>query len=122
MDVLGALTADESVAAAQQEMTGQPDYLRLVRDQGLLRPGLSVEAASHVLGCVIGGFFAGAQTAEPSPLSLREQAELLALVLSRSLAADEPPTPAQLSALSRSVIALFTAVTDVQRRQLQEAY
>jgi hypothetical protein len=120
--VLGALTADESVAAAQQEMTGQPDYLRLVRDQGLLRPGLSVEAASHVLGCVIGGFFAGAQTAEPSPLSLREQAELLALVLSRSLAADEPPTPAQLSALSRSVIALFTAVTDVQRRQLQEAY
>jgi AcrR family transcriptional regulator len=119
-DVLGSLTADESVAAAQKEMTGQPDYLQLVRDQGLLRPELSVEAAGHVLDCVIHGFFADAETAGPLPL--RERAELLAFVLSRSLAADEPPSPGQLAALSRSVIALFTAITDVQRRQLQEAY
>jgi hypothetical protein len=53
---------------------------------------------------------------------LREQAELLAFVLSRSLAADEPPMPHQVSALSRDVIGLFTAITDVQRRQLQQAY
>jgi AcrR family transcriptional regulator len=119
-DVLGSLTADESVAAAQWEMTGQPEYLQLVQAQGLLRPELSVEAASHVLDCVIHGFFAGAETAAPPPL--REQAELLAFVLSRSLAADEPPLPHQVSALSRDVIGLFTAITDVQRRQLQQAY
>jgi AcrR family transcriptional regulator len=121
-DVLGGLTADETVAAAQREMTGQPDYLQLVGAQGLLRPELSAAAASHVLNCVIHGFFAGAETADQNPLPLREQAELLAFVLSRSLVADEPPSPGQLSALSRSVIALFTAITDVQRRQLQEAY
>jgi AcrR family transcriptional regulator len=119
-DVLGSLTADESVAAAQKEMTGQPDYLQLVHAEGLLRPELSVESAGHVLNCVIHGFFTGSETPDPPPLP--EQAELLEFVLSRSLAADEPPSPGQLSALSRSVIALFTTITDVQRRQLQEAY
>jgi AcrR family transcriptional regulator len=119
-DVLGALTADESVVAAQQEMTGQPDYLQLLRDQGLLRPELSVEGAGHLLNCVIQGFFAAAETPGPPPVGA--QAELLAFVLSRSLAADEPPTPGQLSALSGSVIELFTGITDVQRRQLQQAY
>jgi AcrR family transcriptional regulator len=118
-DVLGALTADETVAAAQQEMTGQPDYLQLVRARGLLRPGLSPEAAAHVLNCVIQGFFAGRET--ENALTLAEQAELLAFVLSQSLTAGEPP-PGQLAALGRDVIALFTAITDVQRRQLQQAY
>jgi AcrR family transcriptional regulator len=119
-DVLGSLTADETVAAAQKEMTGQPDYLQLVRAQGLLRPELSAEAASHVLNCVIQGFFAGPETADPPPL--QEQADLLAFVLSRTLAADEPPSPGQVSALSRSVAGLFSAITDVQRRQLRQAY
>jgi AcrR family transcriptional regulator len=119
-DVLGALTADESVAAAQREMTGQPDYLQLLRDQGLLRPELSVEAAGHVLNCVIQGFFAGAGTAGSPPLA--DQAELLAFVLSRSLAAEASPTPGQVAALGGAVIELFTAITDVQRRQLQRAY
>jgi AcrR family transcriptional regulator len=119
-DVLGALTADESVVAAQQEMTGQPDYLQLLREQGLLRPELSVEAAGHLLNCVIRGFFAGAETAGPPPLA--DQAELLAFVLSRSLTAEEPPTPGQVAALGGSVIELFTAITGVQRRQLQQAY
>jgi hypothetical protein len=119
-DVLGALTADESVVAAQQEMTGQPEYLQLLRDQGLLRPELSVEAAGHLLNCVIRGFVAGAETADPPPLT--DQAKLLAFVLSRSLAAADPPTPGQLAAIGGSVIELFTSITDVQRRQLQQAY
>ena len=119
-EVLGSLTADEAVAAAQKEMSGQPDYLRLVSAQGLLRPGLSAGAAGHVLNCVIHGFFAGPETADPPPL--QEQADLLAFVLSRTLAADEPPSKSQVSALSRSVTGLFTAITDVQRRQLQQAY
>jgi len=118
-EVLGSLTADEAVAAAQKEMTGQPDYLQLVSAQGLLRPGLSAGAAGHVLNCVIHGFFAGPETADPP---LQEQADLLAFVLSRTLAADEPPSKSQVSALSRSVTGLFTAITDVQRRQLQQAY
>jgi hypothetical protein len=73
-DVLGAFTADESVVAAQRELTGQPDYLQLLHDQGLLRPELSVEAAGHLLNCVIQGFFAGAETADPPPLA--DQAKL----------------------------------------------
>ncbi len=119
-EILGSLTADETVAAMQKEMTGQPDYLQLLGAQGLLRPELSAEAAGHVLNCVIQGFFAGLETADPP--SLQEQADLLAFVLSRSLAAGEPPSPGQVSALSRSVIEMFTAITDVQRRQLVQAY
>jgi AcrR family transcriptional regulator len=117
-EVLGSLAADETVAAAQREMTGQPDYLRLASAQGLLRPGLSAEAAGYVLNCVIQGFFAGAETADPPPL--REQADLLALVLSRTLAAEGPPSPGQVATLSRDVTGLFTAITDVQRRQLRQ--
>ena len=116
-EVLGALTADESVAAAQREMTGQPDYLQLLRDQGLLRPELSVEAAGHVLNCVIHGFFAGAETAGSPPLA--EQATLLAFVLSRSLAVEQSPTPDQVAALGRSVTELFTAIDAVQDRRRQ---
>jgi AcrR family transcriptional regulator len=119
-EILGSLAADETVAAAQREMTGQPDYLQLLHSHGLLRPGLSAEAAGHVLNCVTHGFFAGAETADPPPLP--EQAELLAFVLSRTLGTDEPPSPSQVSALSRSVTEMFTAITDVQRRQLQQAY
>jgi AcrR family transcriptional regulator len=119
-EVLGSLTADEAAAAAQKEMTGQPDYLQLVSAQGLLRPGLSAAAAGHVLNCVIQGFFAGAETADAPPL--QEQADLLALVLSRTLAADGPPSPGRAAALSRSVTGMFTAIADVQRRQLHQAY
>jgi hypothetical protein len=32
------------------------------------------------------------------------------------------PSPGQVSALSRSVTRLLTAITNVQRRQLQQAY
>jgi AcrR family transcriptional regulator len=119
-EILGSLTADEAVAAAQKEMTGQPDYLQLLDGQGLLRPGLGAEAGSYVLNCVIRGFFAGPEAAEPLPLA--EQARLLAFVLARTLASDDPPSPGQVSALSRSVTSMFTAITDVQRRQLQQAY
>jgi hypothetical protein len=73
-----------------------------------------------LLNCMIQGFFAGAETADPPPLT--EQAKLLAFVLTRSLAAEEPPTPHQVAALGGKVIELFTAITDVQRRQLQQAY
>jgi AcrR family transcriptional regulator len=120
-EVLGSLTADENVAAAQREMTGQPDYLQLVRDHGLLRPELSVPAAGHLLGCVIRGFLAGLDGLKAPPtLPVPEQADLLGFVLLRSLAPDEPPSPDQVSALSRSVIGLFTGITEVQRRQLRE--
>jgi hypothetical protein len=79
------------VTVSQREMTGQPDYLQLLRDQGLLRAELSVEAGGHVLNCVIQGFFAGAELADSPPVA--EQAKLLAFVLSRSLAAEESPAP-----------------------------
>jgi AcrR family transcriptional regulator len=120
-EVLGSLAADPEVVAAQREMTGMANYLELLNSRGLLRPGLSVEGASHLLDCVVHGFFTGAGSGRTS-VPLLDQADLLAYVLSRSLVPDEPVSPDLVADLCRSVIDLFTAITDVQRRQLQDAY
>ena len=57
-EVLGALATDTAVAAAQRELGGNQNYLELLRQQHLLRPGLTVAAAGFVLGSVMRGFFA----------------------------------------------------------------
>ncbi len=58
-EVLGGLARDEAVAAAQAELAGNQDYLEMLREQGLLRPGLTAASAGYVLGSVMRGFFAG---------------------------------------------------------------
>jgi len=82
-EVLGALAADDSVAAAQRELAGNPDYLDLLAGHGLLRPGLAPSSAGHILGSVMRGFFA-AQDADSSSgpgagLPADQRADLLTL-------------------------------------------
>ena len=119
-EVLGALATDQAVAAAQRELGGNENYLDLVREQGLLRPGLTVEAAGFVLGSVMRGFFADQDASGAVPLG--EQADLLADVLHRSLEIEEEPPPDAVAALAARVSELFTAIVTVQRGQLQRAY
>lgn len=120
-DVLGSLAADPAVVAAQREMTGMANYLELLHSRGLLRRELSVDGASHLLDCVVRGFFTGAESGQAT-VPLSDQADLLAYTLSNSLVVAEGAPPDAVADLGRSVIDLFTAITDVQRRQLQAAY
>jgi AcrR family transcriptional regulator len=115
-EVLGTLATDPAVAAAQREFGGNENYLELVREQGLLRPDLTVAAAGVILGSVMRGFFAGADS------SGEEQADLLADVLHRSLEIDGEPPPNAVAALAARVSELFTAIVTVQRAQLERAY
>lgn len=115
-EVLGALAADRSVAAAQRELGGNENYLELLREQGLLRPDLTVAAAEIILGSVMRGFFAAQDG------SVEEQAGLLADVLHRSLEIEGEPPPEAVTALARRVSELFTAIVTAQRGQLQRAY
>jgi AcrR family transcriptional regulator len=125
-EVLGALAADDSVAAAQRELAGNPDYLDLLATRELLRPGLAASSAGHILGSVMRGFFA-AQDADASSghgtgLPADQRADLLADVLTRTLETDGPAPPGAVAALSAEVADLFRNITTVQRAQLERAY
>ncbi|MDL4817415.1 TetR/AcrR family transcriptional regulator [Actinomadura opuntiae] len=116
-EVLGGLAEDETVRSAQQEMAGNPDYLTLMKDAGVLRAGLSPEAAGHVLGSVMLGFFG----ADSGALPLAERADLLAEVLRRSLEVDDP-APERVAAFGTEVVAMFRTMIDAHRDRLQAAY
>jgi AcrR family transcriptional regulator len=125
-EVLGALAEDESVAAAQRELSGNPDYLGLLARYGLLRAGLASTSAGHILSSVMRGFFVSededAQAGADRELSAEQRADLLGEVLARSLEV-EPPYPADaVEAFSAEVTGLFRSITDVQRAQLERAY
>ena len=119
-EVLGALATDQAVAAAQRELSGNENYLELLREQGLLRPGLTVAGAGFVLGSVMRGFFADQDASGEVPLG--EQADLLADVLHRSLETEGEAPPDAVAELAARVRELFTAIVTVQRAQLQRAY
>lgn len=125
-EVLGALAADDSVAAAQRELAGNPDYLDLLAGHGLLRPGLTPASAGHILGSVMRGFFsaqdADTRSGHGTGLSADQRADLLADVLARALEPDRPAPAGAVAALSAEVTGLFRDITVVQRAQLERAY
>jgi len=125
-EVLGALAADDSVAAAQHELAGNADYLDLLARHGLLRPGLTPSAAGHILAGVMRGFFAtqdaDGQAGHDPALTAEQRADLLADVLERTLETGEPAPAAAVAALSADVTGLFRDITAVQRAQLERAY
>jgi len=49
-EILGALGADQEVAAAQREFAGNPDYLEMLAAHGLLRDDLTPAKAGRILG------------------------------------------------------------------------
>jgi|SRR5579875_77078 len=139
--VIGDLARDESVSAAQRELAGGDNYLEMLADLGLLRPGLTVEAAGHILASVMRGFYQSGPDAGTAPpagtaptagtaqsnrtaegLPLSEQADLLAGVLRRSLEADGQPAADVLEALNARVTALLSRIVEVQQNQLERAY
>ena len=117
-EILGALATDPSVARAQQELAGNPNYLVQLADAGLLRAGLTPETAGHVLTSVMRGFFAVGE--DGLPLDVR--ADLVAEVLGRCLETDGEPAAQAVTALHSQVVALLTGLVDALRRQLEEAY
>lgn len=123
-EVLGALSADDSVAAVQRELAGNPDYLELLERHGLLRPGLTPTAAGHILDGVMRGFFAAqdADARSGTGLPTDQRAELLADVMARTLEPGGPVPADAVAALSAEVTGLFQAITAVQQAQLERAY
>jgi AcrR family transcriptional regulator len=117
---------DDSVAAAQRELAGNPDYLDLLARHGLLRPGLASTSAGHILGSVMRGFFfdqdADMHSGRGKVLPAEQRADLLAEVLARTLETGAPVPAGAVAALSAEVIELFRAITAVQRAQLERAY
>jgi AcrR family transcriptional regulator len=124
--VLGVLAADETVAGAQRELAGQPDYLKLLEEHGLLRTGLTAAHAAHVLSAVMRGFFMDAEAdaglEDADRLTTAQRAELLGSVMARALEEDRPPAPEAVDAFGATVLRLLRALADAQRSQLERAY
>jgi AcrR family transcriptional regulator len=120
-EVLGDLARDPTVSAGQRELAGSENYLAVLAELGLLRPGLTVEAAGHVLASVMRGFYQG-ESAGDSRLPLGEQADLLSDVLRRTLETDGEPPAVVVDALRLRVTALLRRIVEVQQAQLERAY
>jgi AcrR family transcriptional regulator len=116
-EILGGLARDSAVADAQRELSGNENYLELLAEQGLLRPGLTPVSAGYVLGSVMRGFFV-----ETGELAVTVRADLLRDVLHRALETDGPPPEPAVAALAAAVTGLFTTIVTVQRAQLERAY
>jgi AcrR family transcriptional regulator len=125
-EILGALAMDDSVAEAQRELAGNPDYLVLLAGNGLLRAGLTPALAGHILSSVMRGFFieedADAGSGQDRVLSADQRGDLLAEVLARTLEIEAPGPAGAVAAFSAEVIGLFGAITSSQRAQLERAY
>ncbi len=127
-EILGALTADDSVAAAQRELGGQPYYLELLAAQGLLDGDLTAGTAGHILSSVMRGFFADADidgashSDEGMALALDQRADLLGGVLRKTLESSDPPTTQAVNALRAAVVQMFEGIIAAQRAQLERAY
>jgi hypothetical protein len=127
-EVLGALAADETVAAAQRELRGQPYYVELLANRGLLNSDLTATMAGHILSGVMRGFFADAELAaashpeEAMALPVDQRAELLGVVLLKTLEGSGPPAPDAVNSLRDAVVGLFEAIIAAQRAELERAY
>jgi AcrR family transcriptional regulator len=122
-EVLGNLSQDETVLAAQNELSGNPEYVKILQEEKLLAPELSVEGASCLLNNLMGGFFHDGEQGTAGGLSLEERADLIAYVLRRSLQVDESAvTPEATAALGVRVIELFNSIISTYQTQLLQAY
>jgi AcrR family transcriptional regulator len=121
-EVLGRLAEDETVRTAQRELGGNPNYLELVAEQGLLRPSLSPATAGYMLSCILSGFFLGEEHDEAGKPSLTERADMLADVVRRSFEPDQAPGPTAVASLSEAVVGMFSHMAAAHREQLEQAY
>ncbi len=125
-EVLGALAADDSVAAAQRELAGNADYLELLARHGLLRAGLTRRrpVTSSAASCA-GSSPPRTRTARPARTRRcpRTSARTCSPMCWRGRWRPASPAPADATAaVSAEVIGLFRGITAVQRAQLERAY
>jgi AcrR family transcriptional regulator len=121
-EVLGNLAHDDAVRAAQHELADNNGYLALLHEYDLLPPSMDTEMAGRIVGNVMNGFFNAQSHSDQVGFTLEEQADLLALVLQRSLAVEDDPPPERLAALSAAVVEFFTHMAQVRQEHLQRAY
>lgn len=117
-ETLGSLTRDDAVASSQSDLAFDREYADLLVEQRVLRDDISPESASHILASMLLGFFA---TAERSEATVAHQADLMQSVIERAI---ESPriSSKSITALNARVVAMFTAMVEVHRTDLEKAF
>ena len=120
MDVLGKLARSEhSSAAYAEQLTGFTTYLQLLREQGLVRSDLSMQAQVYTLSAIFAGFFLVAPLLpDEFMLSDEELAELLAETVHCAL----EPSRAVPSAALQTASHAFTQYLDRSMAVAQEQF
>jgi AcrR family transcriptional regulator len=118
LETLGSLARafDPQLQAARQRAFD--DYLRLLREHGLIRTDLSIAELGYAVRAAVLGFYLGeplSQTASPPDLTAERKAELLATTVERAFAPAGPPDAEAVRAVAPAVIAAFEEVNEAMR-------
>jgi AcrR family transcriptional regulator len=121
VDVLGKLADSElSSAVYAARLSGFKVYLELLRQHGLARTDLSLEAETHIWSAIFAGFFLGTTwMPEEFALSDEELAELLGETVHRALETGEPIPAETLQAVTRAFVAYMDQTTSMAVERFQ---
>ena len=122
-DVLGKLAHGElSSVAYAERLAGFKTYLELLREHGLVRTDLSLQAQVHIWSAIFAGFFLAAPLM-PAEFQLpdEELADLMAETVHRTLETDRPFSPDEDRAVSSTFIEYMDRTTTTAEERLQEA-
>ena len=121
-EVLGKLAQSEfSTAAYLERLAGFKAYLEFMREHGLARTDLSVQAQVHIWSAISAGFFLASPLMPPEiTLPDDELANLMAITIHRTLESDQPISPAEYQAVSQIFLQYLDRSTAAAEEQFQK--
>jgi AcrR family transcriptional regulator len=119
-EILGKLARSEHRDAAYVDnLAGFRTYLEFLRENGLVRTDLSLDAQVYVLGAVLMGFFVvGPLMPDGFALTDDVLANLMAETIHRTLEPDRPVSADELGAVSNSFLKYMNRATAAVEEQL----
>lgn len=122
MAILGKLTqSPENKSAYLEKLMGFKIYLEFLREHGLVRTDLSLQAQVYIFSAIFTGFFLVAPLMPDEFMPSDEEiAELMAETAHCTLEARRPVPPDELQAVSATFMQYLTRSTQVVQEQFQK--
>ena len=122
MDVIGKLAhSQQSSAAYAERLAGFTAYLEFLREYGLVRADLSLQAQLYMISAIFTGFFLVAPfMPDTLKLSDEEIADLLAETAHRALESDRAVSVDELQSVSHLLMQYVNRDMEIVQEQLQQ--
>jgi AcrR family transcriptional regulator len=120
MEILGKLAPGERSSPAYEErQAGFRSYLELLRQHGMARTDLTLQAEVHIWSAVFAGFLLGAPLM-PETLPDEELAELMAETIERTLGTDQSVPTEEFQVVSQTFVQYLEKGVAVLEEQFQQ--